>query len=252
MVGVMSKKLWTQAEVEQLLKDAAENEGFCSHCWRTIAVYRYNANKAMATILKRMAEATHERGKTAIDVDTLGLAHSQRTQLTKMRFHGLVAKVKDKDGQQIARHWVVTNKGWEWLKGEPIAKTVVVFDNQLLGHEGGTITIVEALGLKPASKELLYDKTAITEAEAQTYRDVRTPQKAMEVQAIFKGHDYTTGGLKPNQKYTLLIDKLQVGKAVNVTKVSYTDFKGVTIEDTKPRMYPDIASFMKNWQVVKQ
>lgn len=246
----MSKKLWTQAEVEQLLKDAADNEGFCSHCWRTIAVYRYNANKAMATILKRMADATHERGKTAIDVDTLGLAHSQRTQLTKMRFHGLVAKVKDADGQQIARHWVVTNKGWDWLKGEPVAKTVVVFDNQLLGHENGTITIIEALGQAPNAEH--YEKSAITEAEAQTYRDVRTPQKNMEVLAIFKGHDYSTNPLKSNQTYVLTIDKLQMGKPVNVTNVSHTDYKGVIFNDVTPRSYPDIASFMKNWQVVRQ
>lgn len=241
----MTKKLWTQAEVEQLLKDAADNDGHCSGCWRKIAIYKYTANAQFATILKRMAAATHDTGKTAIDVDTLGLAHSQRTQLTKMRFHGLVAKVKGDDNHQIARHWLVTHKGWDWLKGKPIERVVITFDNQVLGHEGGTVTILEAAGIIHKDKADAYEEQPITEAEARVYHDVRTPQKMITYQAKFVGRQHTTTApVKTGEVYTIKLERLQMGKPVRV-QVDAENMPDYT-------EYPDIAAFMKNWQVVQQ
>lgn len=234
-----NKKRWTQAEVEQLLKDAQNNEGLCSNCWRKLAIYRYTANRQMAVILKRLAAATHDNQKTAIDVDTLALAYSQRTQLTKLRFHGLAAKVKDKEGHQTARHWVVTNKGWGWVKGEPIERRVIVFDNQLLGHEGGPITITEALGEKPAATH--YDQKPVTEAEAKVYRNARTPQRHTIHQAEYRG--YSNEIVARGETYTIHIERLQVGRPVKVNAV-------VRGKNLYKCGYNDIAAFQRAWKII--
>lgn len=212
------------------------NDGNCTHCHQTIKIYRYGISRSMVIVLKAMAKATEPNTGRAIDVDELKLKHSQRTQLTKMRFHGLVAKVKEGDGHQIPRHWLITRKGWQFLGNEPIPAKVLVYNNQVLGHDGGTTEIKRVDGEADD-----FEAKPLSEAESRTYAHVREPKRQTIVQAEWQGG--YVAGLEKGKIYTILIDRLQMGKPVSVTVKE--------ILQTEPMKYNDIAAFGRSWKVVK-
>lgn len=219
----------TLEQIQELVKLADANNGHCDKCHRVLNIYRYNANKVMAHILRTMASATHEGGR-AIDVDKLNLRHSERTQLTKMRFHGLVAKVKE-NGVQVPRHWIITNKGWKWLKGEPIQQKVLVYNNTVIGHEGELITIKRAIG------ESEFEKQPITTPEAGVYGQAREGVRGLPVTAMYKG--MTNTHFTKGKIYELLIARLKMGQAVKIVEP-------IGIE------YSDLGRFSTQWQVIKK
>lgn len=218
-----------------LEKEAEQHGGHCSNCHQTIKIYRYGISTSMVRVLKTMAKATDKNSGRAIDVDKLDLRHSDRTQLTKMRFHGLVAKVKD-DGVQIPRHWLITRKGWAFLGNELIPAKVLVYNNQVLGHEDGTTEIKRVSGEADD-----YDAIPVTEPQARVLHDVRTPVKQMTMQAEWLG--YSSTNLVKGQVYTILVDRLQVGRPVYVTIKE--------ILQTEPMKFNDIAAFGRSWKVTK-
>lgn len=220
-------------KAKALQKEAEHNGGHCTNCHQTIKIYRYGISTSMVRVLKTMARSTDKNTGRAIDVDSLDLRHSDRTQLTKMRFHGLVAKVKDDDKHQIPRHWLITRKGWGFLGNDPVPAKVLVYNNQVLGHDGGTTEIKRIDGEADA-----YDAIPVTEPEARVFNDVRTPQtKPQAITATYLG--MTVGELVKGQTYDLLLKRLMVGKPVQVI------YKDREFE------YRDIAAFGKTWQVAK-
>ena len=182
--------------------------------------------------MRAMAAATKATGERAIDMETLDLTHTERSQLSKMRQHGLVVQPKDERGVKRPRHWLITTKGWQFLRGEKIPAKVIVFDNQVLGHEGGTTDIRRLLN-DPG----FYEADPLSTEEAKVYHDVRTPQKKTAHQAVYLG--YSSGGLVKNTHYTIHIERLQVGKPV----VLYVD------DAPTPIKYNDIAAFQRNWKI---
>jgi len=222
-------------DLEQALaleKEAAANDGHCTHCEQTLKVYRYGVSESMVRVLRAMAKSTEPDTGRAIDVDKLDLRHSDRTQLTKMRFHGLVAKVKE-DGVQVPRHWLITRKGWQFLGKEPIAEKVVVYNNQVLGHDGGTVTI-DRVHHEPDDIE----QQPISEAESRAYAHVREPQWGKKMRAAYLG--YSSTNLKNGETYDIKMDRLQMGKPIKII---------VNIEGYPTFDYKDIAAFSRVWKV---
>ena len=218
-----------------LEKEAEANGGHCTHCEQTLKIYRYGISESMVRVLRAMAKATEPNTGRAIDVDKINLKHSERTQLTKMRFHGLVAKVKE-DGTQIPRHWLITRKGWQFLGNDPVPAKVIVYNNQVLGHDGGTTEIKRIAGDNGE-----YEAKPITATESRTYAHIREPQRQTIVTAEWLGN--TAGQLIKGDIYTLLIDRLQIGKPVTITIKE--------ILQTEPIKYNDVAAFGRSWKVIK-
>ena len=224
-----------QAEV--LEREAEQNGGHCSHCHQTIKIYRYGVSDSMVRVLKAMAKATHDTGSREIDADKLDLKHSERTQLTKMRFHALIAKVKV-NGVQKPRHWIITTKGWDFLGGAPIPAKVLIFNNQVLGHDGGTTTINR---IYAGNGE--FEQEAVTEPEARVYSNVRQAKHQYFYEAEYRGNSYSQLGPQKGKVYAIRINTLQMGKPVSLE---------ATINDTPyTAEYRDIASFSKWWKIIK-
>lgn len=219
------------AQAQALEKDAQKNDGHCSHCGQTIKIYRYGISNSMVRVLKAMARAGTYAGQP-IDADKLDLKHSERTQLTKLRFHALIAKVK-KDGRQVPRHWVITTKGWQFLGNKPVPAKVIIYGNQVLGHDGGETSIRRVTGMAGD-----FEQEAVSEPEARAYSDVRTPRRNTETTAVYVGHSRPDID-KDGMPVVLKIDRLQMGHPVTVM-----------VGETGPRLtYKDIAAFKRDWKV---
>lgn len=226
----------TNKEIEALQTE----DGKCAHCGQSIKIYRYTLNRNLAVFIRAMAESVSTTGKNDVDISTIGLAYSIRSQITKLRLHGLVARVKDERGVQFKRRWLITNKGWKFIHGEAIPKRVSEFNNQVLGHDGGLVTIYSVLGQHPEPDQKQYAETPITPKESKTYSNVRVPQKYTSMEAVFKGKDYNKK-LVNGRQYNIKIKRLEMGKPVEV----------VSIDDGPvERHYEDIALFQKDWRVL--
>lgn len=215
-----------------LEKEAEGNGGRCTHCEQPIKIYRYPISRTIKRVLKAIAKATTPDTGRAIDVDRdIEIAHSERSQLSKMRQHGLVAQPKDERGVKISRHWLITRKGWGFLGGDPVPAKVVVYNNQVLGHDGGVVTF----GRADAEADQ-FEQQDLTEAESRQYANVRTePKKHHKMQAVWLRDSY--GDLHQGQTYDLELERLQLGKPVKVLK---------PIE----REYKDIAAFGRDWRAL--
>lgn len=227
----------TNKQIENLEKIADLNDGHCPECLQTIKFYHYKINKTHAQFLRSMAEQIRVTGVNDVDISTIGLAYSIRSQVTKMRQHGLIARVKTNQGTQAARHWLITKKGWSFLNGLPIDSKVIVFNNQVLGHTGGLITIHGVLGEIFNAESPIYEETPVSVPEARTYSEVRSIKKLLNIQAKFKGRDYL-GRFKTGQIYSLTIKKLALGQPVEITSID---------DQPSTRTYLDIAAFQRDW-----
>lgn len=226
---------FSEDEVKDLMAVADANDGHCDRCKRVLKIYKYTANAAMAKLLRAMAARQYLTGSMEINLTELGLPYAVASQQTKTRLHGLIVQVKNEDGSRKASTWRITRKGFEWLRGEGIPEKVIVFDNQVIGHDGRDITIHEI------SPELQYQEEEISLPEAEVYHDVRTPVKNVVYRAIFKGQSYFKEKLlRANQEYSIEVSRMQVGKPVEVS------VNGTMLE------YKDIAAFQKNWKIIKE
>lgn len=224
-------------QIKALEKEAELNNGRCSKCNQTIKIYKYRVNKTHASFLKAMANAVRDTGVNDVDISTIGVAYSTRTQVSKIRQHGLIARIKDERGVQLPRRWLITHKGWEFLNGKPIPEKVVIYNNQVLGHDEATTTIYEVLGGRFDPQEPIYAETPVSEPEARVYSEVRQPKSQLEQQMIYKGRTDYGDGYTTGQQYDLVLERLQIGKPV-------------TIKSPHKREYRDIAAFQKHWRAV--
>lgn len=220
-------------QAQQLEQAAEHNNGKCTRCHQTIKMYRYRINETHARFLRAMAVAVKDTGVNDVDISTIGIAYSTRSQVSKLRFHGLIARIKDKRGKQVPRHWLITKKGWGFLHGDPIQSKVVIYDNMVMGHEGELVNIYQVAhepNIQPAG-----EASNMTTAEASAYSDIRQPKKYMEVDAVYRGQTLTN--LIKGTTYKLKIDKLQVGKPV-------------VLHEPSTFVYRDVAAFQRDWRIV--
>lgn len=227
----------TIERANELEKAAEINNGRCPSCERVIKIYRYAINRTHANLIKALADEVNKTGNNNIDVQRVQLAYSVRSQMAKMRLHGLVARVKGPDGKQIARRWLITTKGWDFLKGKEVSKRVVVYNNQALGHDGGTTTIYQALGEMYKHNPTIYEETPVSPAEARTYSDVRTPKKHVKVTAQYKSRTFMAGEYEKGVVYDLVLDNIHYGKPIKILEPHVRD-------------YADIAAFQADWKTL--
>ena len=233
----------TTEKINEIIAVAANNDGHCDRCLRVIKVYKYRVSKTMAKIMRAMSDATksnvdaHVPNPREIDMETLGLTHTERSQLSKMRQHGLIVQPKDDRGVKRPRHWLITVKGWQFLGGQDIPAKTVVFDNQVLGHDGGTTNIRRLL-----DDAGFFESDPLSTEEAKAYHDVRTPQRGTEHIAIYQG--YSSDDLVNGREYTIRIERLQVGRPV---KLKCSLARGLLFSAE----YNDIASFQRSWKIIR-
>jgi hypothetical protein len=216
--------------IEAIQRLTKLHDGECPTCHQNIKFYTYTVNKAAAVFLRAMAGCGNEKQVKEIDISQLGLSYSVRTQMTKLRLHGLIARVLDGDGNHKANVWRITRRGWALLRGEPIPKKTTVYNNQTLGHSDELITIAEIMSDREQHQPFWSEPATVE--EARTYHDVREPQRHMKLQAV------RMSGSKPgHESQEIEIDRLEVGKPIRI--LSPFEYE-----------YRDIAAFRRAWRVV--
>lgn len=113
--------------------------------------YWYKVTPGLIDILLIMLDYVHEKNENAFTWKEVRdrMKAFQYTQQTKLRFHGLIAKIKDDDGKFTGK-WLITSRAAEFLRGDiAIPLKVQTCNNKVIGHDDLTVTIREVYGSTP-------------------------------------------------------------------------------------------------------
>lgn len=145
--------LWTN--VLQLIPELKDRTK-CGNCGESMAIYKYSVTYLDAKLLCAMAEVITKRMKGGMSFTEANKVHLQkeirdftlgaRGNITSKL--GLIAKVMKRGADGESTHdrrvgWSITRRGFNFLKGEAIPRTVKVFHNKIQEHFEETITIKE-------------------------------------------------------------------------------------------------------------
>jgi hypothetical protein len=126
---------------------------YCANCGASMVEEIYSLNCLDAVLIIKMGEAVRERVRknipfteaNQVHVPTLATTDAIRHRTTKCAKLGLVAKVIGSDGKQVKGRWLITARGWAFLRGEPVPKRVAVWRGRIQERFNETTTIDQAL-----------------------------------------------------------------------------------------------------------
>lgn len=132
-------------------------------------VTRHRMTSGLVDILTNMARTVHEKNRNDIHIYTEiaevcgDQNYSHLSNITKLRFHALVFKVKGEDGKQIKGRWGITKRGGEFLRGETeIPEFALTKGNKVVGREGKDVRIQALRPEGPVEFEQKEDVTYTT------------------------------------------------------------------------------------------
>lgn len=101
-----------------------DHKNICEACGQT-TTYDLELNPGSVNILKVMAQYIERKGINAVhprkEVEGHGLSSNEVGNLSRIRFHGLVAKIEGETG-----NYCLTSKGLDFLNGAPIPTIAIV------------------------------------------------------------------------------------------------------------------------------
>lgn len=114
-------------------------------------VYWYRITPGLIDVLLILLDYVHEKNRNAFTWKEVRerLKTFQYTQQTKLRLHGLIAKIKD-ENDTFTGEWVITSRAAQFLRGDiTVPQKVQVRRNTVIGHDDINVSIKEVLGREP-------------------------------------------------------------------------------------------------------
>lgn len=137
------------------------NISYCPHCGAKMKKYWHKLTPILVSALVKFRGAVTAKGENSVhlkdDMDGTDyeLTRHERSNWTKLRFHGLVAKVKNKDGSHYRGHWLITKRGSDFLNGRiQIPAKVLTFRNQVINHDDHMVNVKDVIGSTPYVEDL--------------------------------------------------------------------------------------------------
>lgn len=126
----------------------------CETCGAGLKKYWHRVTPGMVKTLikaRRHVDAS-QKNEFHLYKDLTGdnaLTTVEQMNWTKLRFHGLVAKVK-RNGEWEYGYWLITKRGGQFLKGEiAIPHRVQTFRNKVVAHDSTLVYIKDVIGEMP-------------------------------------------------------------------------------------------------------
>lgn len=117
----------------------------CKYCGHKLEPRKESLSRGLVDTLVKFYEAVWKCGRNDIHLQKdMYLTKNQYNNFSKLRYFGLVAKVKVA-GQTNSGRWLLTRRGALFLKGEPVHKWVKVYNNHLVARSAEEITIKDML-----------------------------------------------------------------------------------------------------------
>ncbi len=131
----------------------------CPTCGQKINPHKERITPGLVKTLYKFAGSISKKGVNKLHPrKELSLTISEYNNFQKLRYHGLVAKVKE-DGVFISGYWLLTTRGQAFLRGNlKIPSYVVIFNNRITERSEEKISAHDVL----KSRDLPYFETIDT------------------------------------------------------------------------------------------
>lgn len=115
----------------------------CPNCGAAMKAYWHVLTPGLVGNLVKMVRRVKEKGINEVQiVRELQLTHTQYNNFQKLRYHALIAKVKDPAGAHKSGFWLLTDRAGQFLRGElSVPRRVQTFRNKVLAHDPATVHI---------------------------------------------------------------------------------------------------------------
>lgn len=119
---------------------------YCNECGASMKAFWQRITPGQVKALIQMSQKVRESGQNRVSKHDLELSHGGYANLPKLRYHGLIDKVKNEDGKIIKGEWVITARGVQFLRGDiSIPKEVLTFRNKVIEVSDDTTWIKEVM-----------------------------------------------------------------------------------------------------------
>lgn len=115
----------------------------CSACGQRIQqAHKETMNKNLLTGLQAAARNIISSGRNDFDLHELFSTYNLYNNFQKLRYFGMVHHVKDTHGNRVRGHWLITRRGWAFLRGEVEAhKWVTIRGNHIVERSHETVSV---------------------------------------------------------------------------------------------------------------
>lgn len=124
---------------------------YCPHCGAKMQSYWHRLTPGIVKALVKMRAGIAKSGVNHInpakDLDgtDLELTKNERGNLSKLRFHALIAKYSENHKRQQGE-WLITRRGFAFLRGEEsVPRRVKTYRNRVVDHDEVLVTIADIL-----------------------------------------------------------------------------------------------------------
>jgi len=122
----------------------------CPHCGARRRAYWHELSPVLVSALLKFYQAIYYYRKNELHIrdelkrpgSPFTLTDDEWTNFTKLRFHALVAKARNKNGSHKHGYWVMTMRGAKFLKGKAwVPRKVQTYRNRVVGHSEDLVSI---------------------------------------------------------------------------------------------------------------
>jgi hypothetical protein len=120
-------------------------EEYCPTCGASMKKAWHTLTPGLVGALVKIYKEVSSKGENVWVRRGNDLTKNEDSNLTKLRFHGLIARVK-KDGERVPGEWLITRRGVDFLRGEiQIPRRVQTFRNRVIDHDEQLVTVTDVM-----------------------------------------------------------------------------------------------------------
>jgi hypothetical protein len=124
-----------------------ENIEVCECCGQVLNTFKFNLTRSLSESLKKLAGCGSVNFNTKDLRDRNIISSSDYTNITHLRYLGLVDKIIEKDGTRgEGRLWTLTQLGVNYLNNKPVHQWVKVKGREVIEKSTTTQCIKDAFG----------------------------------------------------------------------------------------------------------
>lgn len=123
----------------------------CEYCGATTRKYWYCITPGLIDILLILLDYVHSKNSNNFSAKEVRdrLKPFQYTQMTKLRYHGLIAKIKN-GNEVFTGEWLITGRAAQFLRGDiTIPLKVQTHRNKVIGYDDINVSVREIYGSQP-------------------------------------------------------------------------------------------------------
>ena len=123
----------------------------CPHCGAKMQDYWQRLSPGLVNTLIKFRQAVLIKRENKVHVPKeVEFTKNEYKNFQKLRYHALVAKVKDKQGNRVSAYWLITRRGNQFCKGEiSIPEKVKTFRNKIIEYGENKVNIAQVVESVP-------------------------------------------------------------------------------------------------------